>query len=83
MSAFEKYMTRKVETRAACERYNGASIALDNARIHERLAEMLSQHEPLCALKDAKLTERSKLYAAAYYVVHGRMPSIVATKKME
>ena len=75
MSNFERYMTAKAEKRAAYERYNYASVALENAQVKERLAEMASQHEPLAALRDAAMSERDRLYAAAHYVVVGRMPN--------
>jgi hypothetical protein len=71
---FAQFMTAQAETKAARERYNYASTALEIAQIRERLAEMRSQHEPLAALRDAALSERDKLYAAAHYVVVGRMP---------
>ena len=60
-----------------------ASLALTNAQISERLAEIKSQHEPLFSLigmedilDPAYQTVRKKLYAAAFYVVVGRMPEI-------
>ena len=72
---FAQYQTAKAEARAAYERYNYASTALELARIKERLAEMASQHEPLAALRDEAMTERERLYAAAHYAVVGRLPN--------
>ena len=80
MSDFDRYMTAKAEKRAAYERYNYASVALENAQVKERLAEMASQHEPLAALRDAAMSERDRLYAAAHYVVVGRMPNETEVK---
>ena len=78
MSEFAQYMTAKAEAKAAYERYNYASAALELARIKERLAEMASQHEPLAALRDASMSERDRLYAAAHYAVVGRLPNKVS-----
>lgn len=75
MSDFLHYMNAQEKTRTAYERYNYAGTALENARIHERLAEIKSQHEPLASLLNEKLSGRERLYAAAFYVVFGRMPA--------
>lgn len=80
MSAFQGYMIAQANTRAASANYNHASAALDNAKIRERLAELDSQHEPLASLIEAKMSERERLYAAAFYVVVGRMPSVEPPK---
>ena len=74
MSDFLNYMKAQAEQREAYERYNYAGVALDNAQIRERLAEIKSQHEPLNSLIGEAMSERDRLYAAAYYVVVGRMP---------
>lgn len=66
------YMQEKVQ--AASNRYSHAGVALENAQMRARLAELKSQHEPLAALIDKPLGERERLYAAAFYVVMGRMP---------
>ena len=42
------------------------------AQIDERLAEIRSQHDPLAEMINKKLSERDRLFAAAYYVVRGR-----------
>lgn len=72
---FSHYLTKQARTEAARANRNHASVALDNAEIHERLAKIKSQHEPLAGLIDAPMSERDRLYAAAFYVVVGRMPS--------
>jgi hypothetical protein len=75
MSDFLHYMAAQEKARTAFAEYNSASRGLENARIHERLAEIKSQHEPLASLLDEKLSERERLYASAFYVVFGRMPT--------
>jgi hypothetical protein len=72
---FQNYITAQAEKRAAYERYNYAGVALENAQIKERLAEIKSQHEPLAGLLAQPSSERDRLYAAAFYVVVGRMPN--------
>jgi hypothetical protein len=47
---------------------------LENRQIKERLAEILSQSEPLDKLISTVMPERDRLYAAAFYVVVGRIP---------
>lgn len=74
MSDFGEYMTARSDAKAAYAEYNSASRGLELARINERLAEIKSQHEPLNALLNQKMTERERLHAAAFYVVVGRMP---------
>lgn len=74
MSDFQNYMLQQARKEAAYQQYNYAAAKLDNAKIHERLAELKSQHEPLASLATKPLSERDRLYAAAYYVVCGRMP---------
>ena len=75
--ASAKYMTAKANRETAYERYNYAGAILENAQIKERLAEMISQHEPLAALCDISMNERDRMYAAAYYVVVGRLPEMI------
>lgn len=75
MDDFGNYMKAQAEKRAAYERYNYAGAALETAQIKERLAEIKSQHEPLNGLLAAPMSERDRLYAAAFYVVVGRMPN--------
>ena len=77
MSDFQNYMLAQAEAKAAYQQYNYAGSALNNARIMERLAQIKSQHEPLASLLDTRLSERERLYAAAYFVAIGRMPDFV------
>ena len=70
----ENYMLAIERKKAAYEKYNYASTNLEICQIKERLAEIWSQHEPLASLLNSKMTERERLYAAAFYVVVGRMP---------
>lgn len=74
MSDFQNYLLQQARKDEAFQRYNYAAAKLENAQIHERLAEIKSQHEPLSSLATKALSERDRLYAAAYYVVCGRMP---------
>ena len=76
MSDYLIYLQRQSETKAAMQQYNYAGANLDRAQIYERLAQIKSQHEPLAGLADAAMTERDRLYAAAHFVVHGRLPSV-------
>ena len=72
---FLYYMKAQADTRAALERLNFASAALENAQIRERLAKIKSQSDPLASLIGQEMKERDRLYAAAFYVVNGRMPT--------
>ncbi len=74
INALSEYFTATVEREKAYERFNYAVQALDNAKIKERLAEIKSQHEPLHSLINSSLPNRDRFYAAAFYVVVGRMP---------
>lgn len=74
MNDFESFLLKKAETRAAVERCNYDTVALANTRIRERLAEIKSQHEPLAGLLQQPMSERERMYAAAFYVVVGRLP---------
>lgn len=74
MTEFGDYMNAQERRRTAYERYNYAGTALELAYIKERLAEIKSQHEPLNGLLSKAMSERDRLYAAAFYVVIGRMP---------
>lgn len=74
MSSFIKYELERTKKRAAYERLEAASAQYENAGIRERLAEIKSQYEPLNGLIDAAMSERDRLYAAAFYVVVGRLP---------
>jgi hypothetical protein len=78
MSDFAAYLHAQTRTEKAYAEYNSAARALEIAQIRQRLAEIKSQHEPLASLVIAKLSERDRLHAAAFYVVVGRMPDGVA-----
>ena len=70
--AFGNYMQAQAERREAYERFCRAEVELVNAQIRERLAEIKSQYEPLAGLLTRPMSERDRLYSAAYYVVTGR-----------
>ena len=72
--AFSRYQLRQAEKREAYETFNFAMQLLENRQIKERLAEILSQSEPLDKLISTVMPERDRLYAAAFYVVVGRIP---------
>lgn len=73
--SFTAFMMAQERSRTAYERYNYAGAALELARIKERLAEIRSQHEPLASMNpEGNSLARKKQYAAAFYVVFGRMP---------
>jgi hypothetical protein len=78
MADFLHYMKAQAEKRAAFNAYDAAAARLELAQIKERLAEIRSQHEPLHSLIDQRMSERERLYAAAHYVVVGRMPEATA-----
>ena len=71
---FLQYMTAQEERRAAKAELNYASVALERAYIRERLAKLRSQHEPLAGLLASSMPNRDLLYAAAFWVVVGRLP---------
>jgi hypothetical protein len=74
MSDFSAYMLEQSRRQTANMEFNYASQKLENALIKERLAQIKSQAEPLDKLLTEPMSERDRLYAAAYYVVVGRMP---------
>ena len=69
-----RYSLAQSEKKAAYERYNYASVALELATIKERFMELYSQFDPVNKIKDLPLEERDKLCASAYYVMYGRLP---------
>ena len=69
-----RYSLAQSEKKAAYERYNHASVALELATIKERFIELYSQLDPVNKIKDLPLEERDKLCASAYYVMYGRLP---------
>jgi len=74
--SLDNYLYKQSEKDGAYQQYNYASANLKIKTIECRLAEILSQREPLNSLINKKSSEREKLYAAAYYVVIGRMPNL-------
>ncbi len=73
---FGNYMIATANKETAQARYSYAASALEVTQIKERLAEIKSQHEPLAGLISKPLSERDRLYAAAFYVAIGRMPEM-------
>ena len=78
MSDLQSYFLAQARKEKAYQQYCYAGAALENAQIRERLAELKSQHEPLASLTNERMTERERMYAAAYYAVVGRMPERAA-----
>lgn len=89
---FSSYANRRNITEAAVQAHNYAGQKLENARIHERLAELKSQHDPLASLiatlpnapypHSPEYTElREAIYAAAFFVVIGRFPNLSPGEK--
>jgi len=62
----------QAEKREAYAKYCQAGSALELASIRERLAEIISQHEPLGSITALGLSPREACIQAAKYVVHGR-----------
>jgi hypothetical protein len=77
VSDFAHYMLEQSRRETAYERYNYAGASLENAQIKERLAQIKSQSDPLDDLLKQRMSERERLYAAAYFVVVGRMPTMI------
>ena len=69
-----RYQVAQAEKKAAYERYNYASVALELAKIHERFTELYSQFDPVEKIKSMNGDERDRLCASAYYVIYGRLP---------
>lgn len=72
LSAGFRFQVANAEAEAAYQQYSYAGRKLELARIHQRLAEIDSQHEPLASLMASGMDEREKLVAIARYVVTGR-----------
>ena len=70
---FGNYRLALAEEREARERMNYAGAALELASIKARLAEIRSQADALNGMV-VLVGDREKFYAAAFYVVVGRMP---------
>jgi len=79
--SFMELQEAHAKVEAAKNLHNYSSVKLTNARIHERLCELRSQHDPLnklCGGDEANMCDpaiRKIAYAAAFYVVVGRMPT--------
>lgn len=71
---FKDYVHAQDRKEAAYQQYNYASMKLENASIKCRLAQIKSQHNPIDSLLKARLSERERLHAIAFYVVIGRFP---------
>lgn len=69
MSDFAHYMRSKEKTKRCYAEYNAASIALDSACMEERIAELLSQHEPAASIG----IDREKMRQVLSYVRTGRI----------
>lgn len=76
MSDFLNYMLATERRKKAEVDHNRAGVDLELSQIRERLAEIKSQGGPLKELIEREISERDRLYSAAYYVVIGRMPAI-------
>jgi hypothetical protein len=73
MSDLEHYFKRQADTRAAVANANYANVAVDLARIRERLAECHSQSDPIRSIvENPGKTERQKILIIADYIVTGR-----------
>lgn len=72
--SFQAYMLAQEKKKRMYAEHNSSSRGLELAQIKERLAEIKSQHEPLNTLISKELSERDRLYQAAFYVVSGRFP---------
>lgn len=66
---FGSYMHRQTETKLAQAEYNAASIRIELRLIHERCAELISQHEPLASLG----VNRELVRQVLHYVQCGRL----------
>lgn len=80
MSDLLQYWLASAEAKSAYNQHSYTGQLLENKKILERLAEIKSQDKPLadivggdCRGEEYKIM-RDKLYAAAFYVVIGRLP---------
>lgn len=72
--ALDCYFHEQDKLRGKQNALEAASIGLELQHISTRLAEIKSQHDPLAKIiDDPDLDMRQKLYAAAHYVVIGRI----------
>jgi hypothetical protein len=75
MSDFNHYMHMIDKRKAAEINRDYAASQLEIAKIKERLAEIKSQFQPLNDFEGNYMLNRERMYAAAFYVVNGRLPS--------
>ena len=71
---FLKYTHATEMRKAAMVKVELSHMRLRKALVEERLAKLKSQSEPLSGLMAENISDRDRLYAAAFYVVVGRMP---------
>jgi hypothetical protein len=64
------YMRAKERTATARAKFEAASNMLERRIIEERMAELISQHDPVNTIG----IDRDKLSAALYYAKTGRLP---------
>lgn len=69
MSDFQRYLMAQSNTKTARAAYEAASIRLEHACMHERIAELRSQAEPLNSLG----LDREKVRQVLNYVLCGRL----------
>lgn len=74
MSDLARYFDAQEKRRRWMAERENASARLQLAQIHERAAEIRSQHEPLNELTGGDRDTREKILAATFYVLHGRFP---------
>jgi len=73
---FAEYQTAKRVTEREIARREHASVALELARVRERLAEINNQHDPIAKIIGCEqMGERDRIRAIAFYVVMGRAPA--------
>ena len=80
MKEFSEYCHAKDRKEGAYQQYNYASTKLELESIKCRLAEIKSQADPINSLMLARLSERERLCAIAFYVVIGRFPDNLQIK---
>ena len=75
MSALKHYLHMQDRKELSYQQYNYAGAKLEIESIKCRLAEIESQANPIDSLLLARLNERERLCAIAFYVVIGRFPA--------
>lgn len=70
---FTNYLLAQERTRVARAKWEEAGTKRDQAMIHERLAEVTSQHDPINTLLESEdLEPRQRMVLLARYVATGR-----------